>query len=197
MGAFWKAWWGLIISPNRTLRQLSHAGLNANSCFAYGLFPLLYSASVLVAYGYGATPALWKPWVNFIPFERYYLWEAVFLVPLSFQLWITYAAVAHLLAKAQHGQGTYEGTVAVFAYTYSVPLVVLMWLPDQLQFLVFGPNIRGGLVAIYGTASGIWMLVLSTMGLRIVHGLSVKRSFMTVAASAALSYAPAGLLLIR
>ena len=44
---------------------------------AYGLVPLLYGASMLVAYHHGAIPALWRPWVNGIPFERYYRWEAV------------------------------------------------------------------------------------------------------------------------
>jgi hypothetical protein len=195
--SFWQAWWGTIVSPHRTLQQLSQAGLKATSCIAYGLFPLSYSVSLLVAYQRGATPALWRPWVSIIPFERYYLWEAVFLVPLSFQLWITFAAVGHLLAKAQHGEGTYESTAAVFAYTYSVPLVVLMWLPDQLQFLAYGLETRGVLVAIYGSAAGMWVLVLSAMGLRIVHRLSATRSLLTAAAAAALSYVPAGLLLIR
>ena len=197
LGSFWQAWWGTIASPHDTLQKLSQAGLNAGSCIAFGLFPLLYSTSVFVDYHYGATPGMWRPWVSVIPFERYYLWEAVFLVPLSFQLWITFAAVAHLLARAQHGQGTYESTAAVFAYTYSVPLIVLMWLPDQLQFLVYGVHVRGGLVAIYGSAAGIWMLVLSAMGLRIAHRLSPTRSLITAAAAAAMSYAPAGVLLIR
>jgi hypothetical protein len=135
--------------------------------------------------------------VTFIPVERYYLWEAAFLVPLSFQLWITFAAVAHLLARVQHGGGSFENTAAVFAYTYSVPLIVLMWFPDQLQFLVYGLETRGQLVAIYGSAAGLWMLVLSATGLRVVHGFSPVRSFLTAAAAAALSYVPAGLLLIR
>jgi hypothetical protein len=197
LGSLWRNWWGTIVSPRETLQQLSEAGLSATSCIAYGLFPLLYSVSLLVAYQQGATPALWRPWVIIIPFERYYLWEAVFLVPLSFQLWITFAAVAHLLARAQHGEGTYESTAAVFAYTYSVPLVVLMWLPDQLQFLAYGLETRGALVAVYGSAAGLWAVALSAMGLRIVHGLTVTRSLVTAAAAAALSYAPAGLLLIR
>ena len=135
--------------------------------------------------------------MTFIPVERYYLWEAAFLVPLSFQLWITFAAVAHLLARAQHGDGTYEGTAAVFAYTYSVPLIVLMWLPDQLQFLAYGVETRGQLVAIYGSAAGLWMVVLSALGLRVVHRLSPRRALVTAFVAAALSYAPAGLLLIR
>jgi len=121
----------------------------------------------------------------------------VFLVPLSLQLWITFAAVAHLLARAQHGGGTFERTAAVFAYTYSVPLIVLMWVPDQLQFLAYGLETRGELVAIYGSAAGLWVLVLSAVGLRIVHGLSVTRSLVTAAVAVALSYVPAGLLLIR
>jgi hypothetical protein len=197
LGSLWRAWWGTIVSPRETLQQLSETGLNATSYIAYGLFPLLYAVSLLVAYQRGATPVLWKPWVTIIPFEDYYLWEAVFLVPLSFLLWITFAAVAHLLATAQHGKGTYESTAAVFAYTYSVPLVVLMWLPDQLQFLAFGLEIRGALVAVYGSAAGIWVLALSALGLRIVHGLTATRSWITAGAAAALSYAPAGLLLIR
>jgi hypothetical protein len=195
--SFWQPWWGTIVSPHATLQKLSQVGLNATPCIAYGLFPVLYSVSILVGYRLGAKPALWRPWVTIIPFESYYLWEAVFLIPLSYQLWITFAAVAHLLAKAQHGEGTYESTAAVFAYTYSVPLIVLMWLPDQLQLLAYGVRIRGELVAIYGSAAGLWVLLLSAMGLRVVHGLSAKRSFITAAAAAALSYTPAGLLLVR
>jgi hypothetical protein len=197
LSSFWRAWWGTIATPRETLQRLSEVGLNATTCLAYGLFPLLYSVSLLVAYQHGATPVLWRPWVTIIPFERYYLWEAAFLIPLSYQLWITFAGVAHLLARAQHGEGTYESTAAVFAFTYSVPLIVLMWLPDQLQFLAYGPKIRGELVAIYGSAAGLWVLVLSAMGLRVVHRLSGPRSLVTAAAAAALSYAPAGLLLIR
>jgi hypothetical protein len=197
LGSFWRAWWGTVVSPHRTLQELGRAGLTRTSCLAYGLFPLLYGGSILVGYQRGATPDLWRPWVTIIPFDRYYLWEAVFLVPLSFQLWITFAAVAHLLARAQRGGGTYESTAAVFAYTYSVPLIVLMWLPDQLQSFAYGLRIRGELVATYGSAAGIWMLVLSAMGLRIVHGLGTTRSLVTAAAAAALSYVPAGILLIR
>jgi hypothetical protein len=195
--SFWRAWWGTIVSPQRTLTQVSRAGLNPTCWIAYGVFPLLYSASLLVAYQRGATPLLWRPWVSIIPFERYYLWEAVFLVPVSYQLWIAFAAVAHLLARAQHGSGTFEGTAAVLAFTYSVPLIVLMWLPDQLQSLVYGIETRGGLVALYGTAAGVWALVLSALGLRIVERLSAVRSLVTAAAAMLLSYVPAGLLLIR
>jgi hypothetical protein len=197
VASFWRAWWGTIVSPRRTLQHLGEAGLSGSSFVAYGLFPLLYSASMFVAYQHGAAPLRWRPWVTFIPVERYYLWEAAFLVPLSFQLWIMFAAVAHLLARAQHGDGTYESTAAVFAYTYSVPLIVLMWLPDQLQFLAYGVETRGQLVAIYGSAAGLWMVVLSALGLRVVHRLSPTRSLVTALAGAALSYAPAGLLLIR
>jgi len=196
-GWFWGVWWGTIVSPNATLRTLNERGLGGRSFVAYGLFPLLYSASVFIAYCRGATPTIWKPWVSTIPFERYYLWEAVFLVPLSVQLWITFAAVAHLLAKAHGGKGTFEDTAAVFAYTYSVPLVVLLWLPDQLQSLAYGLEIRPGLVAVYGSAAGIWTLVLSAAGLKVAHGLSTPKSLITVCASLALSYAPGGLLLIR
>jgi hypothetical protein len=194
---FWRAWWGTIVSPRETLRQLSRGGLNCASCVAYGLFPLLYATSTFAGYLQGATPRTWRPWVTVIPLERYYLWEALFLIPLSFQLWIAFAAVAHVLARAQGGQGTYESVAGVFAYTYSVPLIVLMWVPDQLQFLAYGLEIRGGLVAIYGCAACAWMLALSAMGLRIVHGLGLGRSIVTAAAAAVLSYVPAGLLLIR
>jgi len=69
--------------------------------------------------------------------------------------------------------------------------------PGQLQSLAYGLEIRGELVAIYGSAAGIWMLALSAVGLRAVHRLSPVRSLATAAAAAALSYVPAGLLLIR
>jgi len=97
VGAFWRTWWGTIVSPGRTLHEVGRAGLNVTSFLAYGLFPLLYSASVLLGYVRGATPDTWKPWVDVIPFERYYLWEAAVLIPLSLQLWIGFAAHAHPL----------------------------------------------------------------------------------------------------
>jgi hypothetical protein len=195
--SFWRAWWGTVVSPRRTFQQLGDAGLGATSFVAYGLFPLCYSISILVAYQHGAAPVRWRPWVTVIPVEHYYLWEAAFLVPLSFQLWITFAAVAHLLARAQRGAGSFESTAAVFAFTYSVPLIALMWLPDQLQYLAYGLETRGHLVAIYGSAAGVWMLVLSAVGLQVVHRLSPLRSFVTATAAVVLSYAPAGLVLIR
>jgi len=196
-GSFWAVWWGTIVSPSVTLQKLNERGLTGRSFLAYGLFPLLYSVSIFIGYCRGATPSIWKPWVSIISFERYYLWEAVFLVPLSVQLWLTFAAVAHLLAKAQGGKGTFENTAALFAYTYSVPLVVLLWWPDQLQSLAYGLEIRPGLVAFYGSAAGIWTLVLSAAGLKVAHGLSAPKSLVTACVSLALSYAPGGLLLIR
>jgi hypothetical protein len=60
----WRNWWGTIVSPHETLRRLSEAGLSITSCIAYGLFPLLYSVSLLIAYQQGATPILWRPWVR-------------------------------------------------------------------------------------------------------------------------------------
>jgi hypothetical protein len=105
--------------------------------------------------------------------------------------------VAHLLARWQGGDGSFERTLAVFAYTYSVPLVVLMWLPDLLQFLVVGVKIRTDLVAVYGTGAGVWTLLLCALGIATVQRIVYARSLATAAAALVLSYAPAGLLLIR
>lgn len=196
-GAVWRNWWGTIVSPGETLRRVEREGLNPGCFVAYGLFPLLYSVTTAIAYLRGARPVIWRPWVGVIPEESYFLWEALFLVPLCLQLWILFAAMAHLLAKAQGGGGTFEGTMAVLAYTYSVPLVVLMWLPDVLQSLVLGIHLRGDLIAVYGTAAGIWVLLLSARGIGIVHYLSLSRSLLTAGLAIALSYIPAGLLLIR
>lgn len=195
-GSVWRAWWGTIASPRASSRQVDRDGLNGGSFVVYALFPAFYGVSTFVAHLHGARPN-WQPWVSVIPTESYYLWEALFLVPLCLQLWVLLAAVAHLLARWQGGQGSFERTLAVFAYTYSVPLVVSMWLPDLLQLLVVGVKPRMGLVAVYGTLAGIWTVLLCALGLRIVHGLSYTRSLLTVAAAIVLSYAPAGLLLIR
>jgi len=90
---------------------------------------------------------------------------------------------------------------AVWWGTIVSPSVTLQKLNERgltgRSFLAYGLEIRPGLVAFYGSAAGIWTLVLSAAGLKVAHGLSAPKSLVTVCVSLALSYAPGGLLLIR
>ena len=110
------------------------------------------------------------------PIECYYLWEALFLTPYSMITWVVFAALAYLFTRCPGGAGSFERVLAVFGFTYSAPLVVLFWLPDFLQFLVWGRDVDYGLMAIYGTAASLWAALLSILGLHIVQETSWWRA---------------------
>ncbi len=199
--AFWGCWWGTVVSPVATLRRVAAEPSLLPPLAAAILFPLLYSASLLWTQLFVArTPPSWQPWVSVIPSETYNLWEAAFLVPWSLLLWVQFAAVGHLLARALGGRGTFEATLAVFAFGLGVPLSVLMWLPDLLQTIagaLWGWPFSNALVALYGTPASLWALALCALGVRIAQRLTWGRAAFVAVVAMALGYGPGVLLLVR
>jgi hypothetical protein len=198
---FWACWWGTVVAPDATLRRVAVERSLALPTAAATLFPLLYSASILWAQLFvRRAPPSWEPWVWVIPYETYYLWEAAFLVPLTLLLWVLFGGLGHLLARALGGRGTFDATLAVFAFSLSVPLSVLLWLPDLLQTLaeaLWGRPYSNTLVALYATPATLWGLALSALSPRIVQHLSWVRAAIVAVVAMALGYGPGVALLIR
>lgn len=172
---FWAYWWGTIVSPARTLREVAAEPSLVYATLAYALFALLYSGLALAIYLARGVPN-WQPWLTLIPMERYYLWEALFLTPYSMITWVVFAALAYLFSRRPGGAGSFERVLAVFGFTYSVPLVALFWLPDVLQFLMWGTSFHTSLMAIYGTAASVWTALLSIIGVNVVQATSWWRA---------------------
>ena len=187
--------WGIIIRPVPTLKQLAAEASLSYGFAAYFLFGLLYGLFSLVVYFCGHLPS--GVLVNFIPAKIYYLWEAIFMIPVTMQIYMLFAALAHLLAKLQSGQGSFEGTLSVLGFTYSIPLIVLFWVPDVVLFFLFGSRVQLNFVPFYGTAAGLWTFIVSLMGIKIAQQISQPRALFVTFVAMGFSFAFLGGLLIR
>ncbi len=74
-----------------------------------------------------------------IPNDQYYLWEAIFIVPVSLGGWIMIAGIVQLVARQFGGYGDFERTVALLGWT-NVVIIPVSLLPEFIV-LVFFPTI--------------------------------------------------------
>jgi hypothetical protein len=119
------------------------------------------------------------------------------MIPVIMQIYMLFAALAHLLSKLQGGQGSFEGTLSVLGFTYSIPSIVLFWIPDVVLFFLFGSRVQLNFVPLYGTAAGLWTFILSLMGIRIAQQISLTRALFITIVAMGYSFAFLGGLLIR
>lgn len=192
---FWHYCWGIVFKPSRTLKQLASEPSLSYAFAAYFLFGLLYGLFSLVVYFAGHTPV--GILVNFIPAKDYYLWEGLFMIPVTMQIYLLFAALAHLFARLLGGKGSFEATLSVLGFTYSIPLIVLFWIPDVLFFSFFGSSVQLTLVPFYATVAGLWTCIVSVIGIKIAQQLSLPRALLVTMPSLGISFAFLGGLLIR
>lgn len=159
---------------------------------------IAYAITVLVAYtkGFGA---IVPPWLA-IPAADYYVWEALFVVPVFFLLVIVLAGVARLAALIAHGSGSFEANFALFGVATSFPLFLLLWVPET-TFIIFLAEHRLeplegiGLIPIWAdvvrqVGAIVWGLVVAVIGLRSAERLRWGATTVVVL----LSYIPYGIL---
>ncbi len=187
--------WGMIVRPVPTLKQVASEPSLSYPFAAYFLFGLLYGLFALVGYFSGHTAA--GVLVNFISAKDYYLWEGLFMIPITMQIYLLFAALAHLFARLLGGKGSFEATLSVLGFTYSIPLIVLFWIPDVLFFSFFGSSVQLTLVPFYGTAAGLWTFLVSVIGIKLAQQLSFPRALLVTTLSIGISFAFLGGLLIR
>src|SRR5579859_4460971 len=99
----------------------------------------VWSVILLISVGYALVDtALWavghipnpEPFLR-IPTEQYYFWLQFMSLALYMTCWILATASMHLLSKVFHGQGSFEGTLAVVGMgTAAATLATL--IPDLL-----------------------------------------------------------------
>jgi hypothetical protein len=119
------------------------------------------------------------------------------MIPITMQIYLLFAALAHLFARLLGGKGSFEATLSVLGFTYSIPLIVLFWIPDVLFFSFFGSSTQLTLVPLYGTAAGLWTLIISVIGIKLAELLSFPRALLVTVLSMGISFAFLGGLLIR
>jgi hypothetical protein len=103
------------------------------------------------------------------------------------QSYILFAAIAHLLSRLQGGKGSFESTLSVLGFTYSIPLIILFWFPDAILFFSFGLKTWLALVPFYGIVAGLWTLFLSAFGLKISQQIGIMRALLVTLISMVIS----------
>jgi hypothetical protein len=93
----------------------------------------------------------------------------------------------------------YASLATVLAFTQSMPVIVLLWLPDMVCYLLrLDPRRYARLVPLYGTAAVTWSAALSATGIAAAERMPWWRSLAVVVASEVVSVVGSGrALLIR
>ncbi len=114
-----------------------------------------------------------------LPVDRaaYYGWEAALVVPLQLLMWWAMASVLHALSRRAGGTGIASQSRAVAGISVAVPYVLVWLVPDAFVYAAAGFDALGPLVRVTAPLCLLWALVLTTVGVRAVHGISSGKAF--------------------
>lgn len=186
---------GLIVYPRKTLRRLSKEKSLTYSLVSYSLFCLLYSVFVFLLYLNNEQPHTTSVWLKFFSQEKYYLYETFFLAPISFLTYIIFAYVVFIIAREIDGKGTFKKTFIVLGFTYSIPLICAFWVPDVILYFVNGYARWNTLVPFYAPVATAWSLVLSILGVKIIHRINWFESVCITVIAMVISNIPSSLVI--
>jgi hypothetical protein len=191
MGRFWSICWGTLVRPGRAIDAIRTTATVGDGVTIASIFGLLYSLAALTAYRTGRVPRSRS--VTAIPASEYYRWESLFTLPVTL-LWITLlAASTRQVSKRLGGTGTVRSDFTVLAFTQSMPLIALLWLPDMVCYLLRLDSRRyARLVPLYGTAAVTWSVALSASGISATERMPWWRSLAAVVASEVVSVVGSG-----
>ena len=181
----------ILYKPTATIERF----LRCEQRLRYGLYTILlfgssYTLAVIGAYlsrhlPYGIPLALR------IPIDRYYAYEAFFLLPVTIATWVMFAGLVQLLARAFRGGGSFEDTLAATGLPF-VALIAFMLLPDIVVDYLLPESVKSASVfarlinPARLTAASLWLLVLHVIAVRAVQRLSLLKS----AVITAIAYVP-------
>ena len=179
--------WGTLASPVKTFTKLLDDPHKLKFGFIVCLMlGILYSIGVLVAYLNGVPPVV-KPILP-IPVESYYLWQACFTVPVSLIAFVVFAGLGQLIARPFKGGGSFSGNFAVLSFGYTVPSLVLFWLPEMVMFSI-GTNLSDASAPIVALniarqiIAFTWAGILCTWGMKLSQRLSLTKAILVTIAA--------------
>ncbi len=148
------------------------------------IFGFLYTAICLILYFNHIEPII-PPLINF-ELSKYYLYEAIYCLPLGFLFWIIVAGFIQFLARYFGEEGTFEETLQVIGIGLYVPLYIMAFIDLLLAVSIipenlFEPNsILGNPYTIIPT---IWSIITTIIASKEVQNLSwLKSIFITIIA---------------
>ena len=124
----------IAIIPDRLLRRwLERPAALRRGLVALGTYALGYALCLLLLALGGARPGA-APWLA-IPTADYFLWESLFIAPVIVCGGVLAAALAHLIALALGGRGTFEDTMALIGVSTAFASLTTL-VPDTVVALL-------------------------------------------------------------
>lgn len=159
---------GTLWKPEVTFTELVERGSARQGALAVCVSGAAWSALTLLLHFAGHAPS-----VTLVPIPRseYYLWQSLFVVPLLLCLWLLAASVAHGLSRLFAAPQPFSRTATVLGFSYAAPLLVFFILPDFVIYATLGFEALSRAARWYAPLTPLATLVLTSLGLRAVHGL--------------------------
>jgi hypothetical protein len=118
------------------------------------------------------------PSVTLLPIarERYYLVQAVVVIPVLLGMWGLCAVVANGVARALGGKGTLWRTLLALGPALGVPLLCCFVIPDLVAYGVWGFGALGAVVRVTGPLALVVSTVAATGAVYGEHDVSRGRA---------------------
>jgi hypothetical protein len=187
---------GIILHPIRTLHEFSiEPKKRLYSLLIVIIFAFLYSVGALTAYLKHHLPYGWEPFIK-IPINQFFLWESIYLIPITIATWILLAGCVQLVSKLFQGTGSFEDTFALLGLPFFVlipgmfiPDFIMEFLPSNLvKYPLFWNTINPARLM----AGSIWPIIIHILAVKEVQ----KISFLQACAVIIISYIPYGVVLM-
>jgi hypothetical protein len=144
-----------------------------------GVLGIVYAAFSLILYRAGIVPrAVWLP----IAPERYYLAQALFVLPLLAVSSLLFAALAWALSGARRAASLSQA-FQVLSVIWALPVLLLFLLPDIAVYFVAGHAALAPAMRFYGPLAPLAIVVSSTLALRRAFSVPVPRALAAVLAA--------------
>ena len=114
------------------------------------------------------------PWVA-IPADSFRYWLLFYYIPYGIVFWILVAGLVQTLSLVLGGRGSFTGTLNIVGIMIFTPFVFIDTI-DALFIILNGGNWSVVFNSITRTILVVWGTVLLTVGLRVMHRLSVIRA---------------------
>lgn len=188
--SFLKYYIGIVVKPDSTLEEL----ITDTRKLKFGFYSVSITA-ILYTFVYiflilgGGQP--FKPWLD-IPLETYYRYNVFFCAPSMFLGWILSAGVIHSLSRLITSNGTFEQSLAGFAFgigiaswTTGIHDLLTSFLGGinlisqrHYEIALNSPTIWRTLLWIQMIAYLIWFVILFSKSVKAVYRLTTVQSIL-------------------
>ncbi len=172
----WRRLLTILVRPAKVGEQVRQAPARADGAVAVAQLGAVWAAFCAALFAGGHSPSF-----SLLPIAvgRYYLWQALFVIPLTLALWWVMCTVAARVAGANTAERK-AATFAALGYAYAGPLIIAFLLVDIAIYAMLGFAAMGRLIRFYAPIAPLWAVVAGTLCLRAALSLNTGRALAAV-----------------